>query len=117
VELDAKLEDGWHVYGLEQVAGGPTPLQVTLDENDVVQIVGLISGSVPVKKHDSSFDLDTQFYSHAFVVRLPLRVKPHSSIGKQAIPVTIRFQACNDRTCLPPRTVHISVPFEVLTVN
>ena len=114
VELTAKIEDGWHVYGLEQVSGGPTPLRVTLEENDIVQNVGLISGSTPVKKHDSSFDLDTQFYSQSFTLRLPVQVKPHSSIGNQVVLVAVRFQACNDRTCLPPRTVHVSVPFELV---
>jgi DsbC/DsbD-like thiol-disulfide interchange protein len=117
VDLAATLEDGWHVYGFEEAAGGPTALHVALEENEVLQSVGPASGSPPVKKHDASFDLETEFYAKSFTVRLPVQVKQHSSIGKQVISVSVRFQACNDRICLPPRTIHVSVPFEVVPTS
>jgi hypothetical protein len=114
IELSADIEDGWHVYGLTQVPGGPTPLRVTLDENESAQLVGPISGTDPVRKHDPSFDLETQFYLHAFSLHIPVQLKQHLSPGTQSVPVSVRFQACSDRTCLPPRTVHLSVPIEIL---
>ena len=114
VELSAAIQNGWHVYGLEQVPGGPTPLRVALEENDAVQIAGTTSGTTPIKKHDPSFELETQFYTQSFTLHIPLQVKQHSATGKQSIPVSLRFQACSDRTCLPPRTVHLSIPIEVL---
>ena len=104
---------GWHVYGLEQPPGGPTPLRVTLDENGIVLRAGATSGSAPIKKQDQSFNLETQFYSHSFVLHVPIQVKPGSPRGKQSVPVSVRFQACSDRMCLPPRTVHVSVPIEI----
>jgi hypothetical protein len=114
IELSAEVEDGWHVYGLTQVPGGPTPLRVALDENESAQLAGPISGTDPVRKHDPSFDLETQFYLHAFSVHIPVQLKQHLSLGTQPVPVSVRFQACSDRTCLPPRTVHLSVPIEIL---
>jgi hypothetical protein len=113
IELSAEIQDGWHVYGLTQVSGGPTPLRVSLDENGTAQIAGAASGTASVKKHDSSFDLDTEVYIHLFSIHFPLQVKQHASAGDQSVPVSVRFQACNDRTCLPPRTVHLPVPVEV----
>jgi DsbC/DsbD-like thiol-disulfide interchange protein len=113
VDLTADIQAGWHVYGLAQVAGGPTPLRVSLDENDVAQIVGTVSGTAPVKKHNSSFDLETQFYAQSLKLHLPLQVKQHAAISKQTVSVSVRFQACSDQTCLPPRTVHLSIPIEV----
>src|ERR1700731_375552 len=58
LDLSAEIQEGWHVYGLEQSPGGPTPLRVTLDENEGVQLAGAISGTDPVRKHDPSFDLE-----------------------------------------------------------
>ncbi|WP_158791966.1 protein-disulfide reductase DsbD domain-containing protein [Granulicella sp. L60] len=114
IELSAEIQDGWHVYGFTQVAEGPTPLRVSLDENGTAQAVGPATGSAPVKKHDASFNLDTEGYSHLFSIHLPVQVKQQASKGDQSIPVSVRFQACNDRICLPPRTVHLTVPVEVL---
>jgi hypothetical protein len=85
-----------------------------LDENGTAQAVGAASGTAPVKKHDSSFDLDTEVYSHLFSIHLPVQVKQHAAAGDQFVPVSVRFQACNDRTCLPPRIVHLTVLVEVL---
>jgi DsbC/DsbD-like thiol-disulfide interchange protein len=117
IEVTADLQEGWHVYALEQPADGPTPLRINLDENGVVQSAGAPAGSAPIKRYDPSFDLDTQIYARSFVLRLPVQVKPQSPAGKQVVPISVRFQACGDRMCLPPRTVHVSVPIEVLAGN
>jgi hypothetical protein len=113
IDLSAEVQEGWHVYGLTQVPGGPTPLRVTLDENGVVQIVSIKSGTASVKKHDPSFDLETEFYPRSFSLDIQTQVKQQAAFGNQSIPVSVRFQACNDRTCLPPKTVHLSVPIEI----
>ena len=115
IELSAKIQSGWHVYGLSQAAGGPTPLQVTLDPNEIVRSAGAVSGTPPLKKHDSSFDLETESYLGSFALYLPAQVNDHPTAGKQVVSVAVRFQACSDRTCLPPRTVHVSVPIEILS--
>jgi hypothetical protein len=114
LQLTAQVLEGWHVYAFTQVPGGPTALRVTVDENTVAQAAGAPTGTVPEKKHDPSFDLETQFYTRSFVVRLPVHLKEVAT-GRQWIPVSVRFQACSDRECLPPRTVHISVPIDVLS--
>lgn len=114
IDLSAEVQEGWHVYGLTQAPSGPTPLRVTLDENGVVQILAVESGTAPVKKHDPSFDLETEFYPQSFSLRIRTQVKQNPAVGNQFIPVSIRFQACNDRMCLPPRTAHLSVPIEIL---
>ena len=110
--LQAQVRDGWHVYALKQLPGGPTPLLVTLDPNKVATAIGEPAGSPPTKIHDPGFDLDTQYYSHAFTVSLPLRIA--SQPGRQQIPVSVRFQTCNDRVCQPPKIVHLSAPIAVI---
>lgn len=115
LELCAEIQGGWHVYGLSQAGGGPTPLRVTLDENEIVHSTGAVSGRPPLKKHDPSFDLETESYVGSFSLHLPVQVNDHPAGGKQVISVAVRFQACSDRTCLPPKTVHIAVPIDILT--
>ena len=114
IELSGEVQGGWHVYGLSQVSGGPTPLRVTIDENEIIHSTGPVSGSPPVKKHDPSLDLETESYTGSFALHLPAQVNDHLPAGKQVISVAVRFQACSDRTCLPPRTVHVSVPIEIV---
>lgn len=115
--LNAQVANGWHVYALKQLPDGPTPLRVVLDPNSVATANGEPSGSTPTKTHDPSFNLDTQFYSHAFSVMVPVRIAAHPAAGHQAIPVSIRFQTCNGQICQPPKTVHVSAAVTVLAAK
>jgi hypothetical protein len=114
LDLSGEIEEGWHVYALEQHSGGPTRLRITLDANAIATAAGPTSGTAPDKVHDAHFGFDTQLYTHPFVVHLPVRVDSNLATGKQLIPVSVRFQACSDRECLLPRTVHLSVPVDVV---
>jgi len=113
LDLSAQFADGWHVYGLNQVDGGPTPLRIVVDPNGVVQPAGTPSGTLPTKKHDTSFDLETEVYLKSISLHVPVQVKPHTPAGNQEVGVNVRFQACNDHVCLPPKTVHLTVPVRI----
>ena len=76
-------------------------------------MAGTTSGTAPEKVHDSHFGFDTQLYTHPFVIHLPVQVSADPAAGRQLIPVSVRFQACSDRECLLPKTVHLTVPIEV----
>ncbi len=111
LRVSGEILNGWHVYALSQAPGGPTALRVNLDDNDVAELAGAPSGPTPHNRHDRSFGLETQFYTHSFTVVVPLRLKQGAS-GKRNIPVSIRFQTCSDRECQPPTTTHLSVAME-----
>lgn len=112
LELSGRVADGWHVYALKQAPGGPTPLRVTLEANGFARLAGKASGTPPQRKFDSSFGLETQFYSGSFRLYLPVRVAPQPAAGKRSIPVSVRFQTCNGRVCEPPKTIHLLAPID-----
>ena len=106
--LRAKVQDGWHVYALKQLPNGPTPLLVKVDPNDIATADGAPVGSPPTKTHDPDFNLDTEFYTRAFTVSLPLRLAGHAAQGQRQIPLSVRFQTCNGQICQPPKLVHLA---------
>jgi hypothetical protein len=113
IELRGAVQPGWHVYGLQQLPDGPTPLRVTLAASDIAAADGQPTGSQPVKLQDPSFNLETQYYEHDFTVTAPVRIGPRAPTGEQQIPVSVRFQTCNGHICQPPKTVQLSVPITV----
>lgn len=106
--LNGAVREGWHVYSLKQLPDGPTPLLITVDQNDFAKAGGTVAGSAPTKIHDPAFGLDTQFYESAFSLKVPVRLGGHPTAGPQSIPLSVRFQTCNGRVCQPPKTVHLS---------
>lgn len=110
LELSAVVPEGWHVYAATQLPGGPTPLRVSLEDGSDARLTGDASGTVPRKRHDKSFDLDTEFYTGAFTVRMSL-VWLASRPSTPLLPVDVRYQTCSERECQPPQTVHlVAVP-------
>jgi DsbC/DsbD-like thiol-disulfide interchange protein len=103
VAIDAKVQDGWHVYAASQAPGGPTPLSVKIEPDAPYQLAGPLLGTTPTKHHDASFDLDTQFYTGSFHLQLPVSATAASG----SVPIAVRYQMCSDTTCMPPKTVHL----------
>ena len=104
--LNGTVLAGWHVYSLKQALEGPTPLVVTLDANEIAAADGTVTETKPTTFKDPAFGVDTHFYSNAFTLTLPVKLK--SKIAAGQVPVSVRFQTCNGRICQPPKTVHLS---------
>ena len=113
VVVSGSIQDGWHVYALEQLPGGPTALKVSLADTPLATAAGAPQGSKPQKVHDKAFGLDTQLYIHTLTVRLPVRLAAAAAAGSQQLTVNVRFQSCRENECRPPKTVHLAVPVEV----
>ena len=113
LELTGQILQGWHVYGLKQHSQGPTELKVAVDDNPVAQSAGAPSGSDTTRRVDPGFGFEIQYYTDSLKLTLPIQVKQHAGTGRQQIPVSVRFQSCSDKTCLPPATVHLLVDVDV----
>ena len=111
--LKGEVLEGWHVYSSEQLPTGPIPLLVKLDPGEVAASDGAITATPPEKSHDTSFNLDTQYYSKSFTVTVPVRIGAQAPTGAQQIPVSVRFQTCNGRICKPPKTVSLTATVNV----
>lgn len=111
--LRGDVAAGWHVYAFKQLPLGPTPLVVKLDASEVAKADGAPVGSRPVKTHDPSFDLETQYYAEPFTVTVPVRLGAKLAPGRQQIPVSVSFQTCNGEICQPPKTVRLSATVNV----
>ena len=103
--LHGDVQKGWHVYGLTQGPGGPMPLVLKMEPGAPFQVSGAITGTVPEKHQDASFNLATEYFTGAFLLHVP--VKQTGTVQDGGVPLAVRFQMCSDTTCMPPRTVHL----------
>lgn len=66
-----------------------------------------------MEKFSFSPNKDLDVYTGSVTLRLKLAAGADAALGAATIPVTLRYQACNDTACLPPVRVPVSVKFEV----
>jgi hypothetical protein len=48
-----------------------------------------------------------------FKAQAKLKVPANAAAGVSTLLGKLRYQACNDRMCLPPRTLEIKIPVEI----
>jgi thiol:disulfide interchange protein len=101
LHLKATFQEGWHLYSLTTPAGGPIPTTAALAENPAVKAVKLYQPP-PIRQLDKNFNLDTETFEKE--VDLPLTAELASDAkGPVELAANVRYQACNERQCLPPR--------------
>ncbi len=109
VKLAAKIQDGWHMYGLKPVADGPIPTRIWIGDGPA-QLASAIQGAEPQTLMDPSFNMEVQLYEGEAEFTLPLRLTAAAAEGPQKIVVNASYQTCDNKICLPPKTVKIEVP-------
>jgi DsbC/DsbD-like thiol-disulfide interchange protein len=113
VKLSAEIQKGWHIYGLKPVADGPIPTRIWVAEGQPAQLAGAVQGDEPETMQDASFNMEVQLYEGEAVFTLPMRLAASAAPGAQKIVVNASYQSCDNKICLPPKTVKVEAPVTV----
>ena len=109
--LKAEVEEGWHLYALDQPKGGPIATTIKVADSVPFEITGEIESPKPIIQPDPNFivddkPLDTKFFKDRAAFGLNLKATEEAAAEK--LSVDVRFQLCDDTFCLPPKTVRVS---------
>lgn len=102
LKLTAEIEPGWHLYSITTPKGGPIPTSAGLAEAPGVASSKLYQPK-PERRFDPNFSLDTETFAERAVFLIGAEVKKDAPSGALNLAANVRYQACNDRQCLPPR--------------
>jgi Disulphide bond corrector protein DsbC len=77
------------------------------------QVLDTIYPAGRQEKFSFSPDKPLDVYTGSVVFRVRLLARADAAIGAVNIPVILRYQACNDTTCLPPVKIPVDVQVDV----
>jgi len=106
--VTAVLEEGWHLYSVDQKPGGPKPTRITVAADSPQVADGPYKPDTP--PHSRTVDdvpswkgLVVEEHSSRITWRAPLKA---NSDGKAtAVHGTVSLQLCRDNACIPPETI------------
>lgn len=101
--LTAKIDSGWHMYSLTTPKGGGLPTTIKIDNPAVAGFK--VYEPKPDKKFDPNFKVDTERYEGEAVFLAEVELAKTAAAGPLEIAALIRYSACTDKECLPPRKV------------
>lgn len=105
-KLKAEIEGDWYLYGLKQPDGGPISTTVHLPDDSAFSIDGEVTTPRPIQKFDPNFEIETKIFKKTAEFDVPLNAT--KDLSSDELAVNIRYQVCNDKLCLPPKTVKVS---------
>jgi thiol:disulfide interchange protein len=102
LKLTAKLDPGWHLYSPTTPSGGPIPTSLGLADSPAVE-KAVVLQPTPDRKFDPNFNLDVEWFEKEAPFLVVATIKKDAHPGPLELTAQVRYQACDDRQCLPPR--------------
>jgi hypothetical protein len=109
--IAVQLQSGFHVNSDKPSEPYLIPLTLTWDRGDL-QVVETIYPkpkmetyeftSKPLSVFTGDFDIVTRF-----------KVPPKAQTGTTVLLGKLRYQACNEKMCLPPKSVEVRLPVDI----
>jgi thiol:disulfide interchange protein DsbD len=99
--MTAKIGPGWHLYSLT-TPRPPIATTAVLAENPAVAGYKVYQPK-PVVKLDPTFKVNTETFGEEVVFLYEIELKKDAATGPAELTAQVRYQCCNDTTCLPPK--------------
>ncbi|MCP4202885.1 MAG: hypothetical protein GY769_13265 [bacterium] len=112
IELLVEVDPGWHINSRWPTFDYliPTAAEVDLPETWPTARVTYPQGAM---KTFAFADEPLSVYDGQFVIEAETAVPQDAAWGTVAVAASLRYQACDDRSCLPPTTAETVVSLEV----
>jgi len=111
VHMTATIQNSWHLYSQDQPEDAiAIPTSFSISNNPLLEMVGKIKEQGKLEKfHDKELNLSAHQYSKNvdFVQTVKLKGKVKTKFNG-----SVEYQTCDDKKCLPPKTVNFSVALD-----
>jgi DsbC/DsbD-like thiol-disulfide interchange protein len=117
VAIVVDIARGFHMNSHKPTDEYLIPTTITPQLPAGVTLAGTIYPSGRLGKFAFSPTKPLDVYTGSVTLKLRLVAQANAPLGPTAIPVTLRYQACNDAACLPPVKVPVNVQIEVAAAS
>jgi hypothetical protein len=107
ITASATIEKGWHVYSINlNPDAGAIPTSVTYSPGSNYELIGKPIEEGVKEEFDKMFEFEMKIASFEgkAVIRQKIRRK---DLKEFQTPLKIEYMVCNDKQCLPPKTIDI----------
>lgn len=106
VTVQARIDPGWHLYSVVRSGTGPVPTGIAAWPGGTP--LGPTTEDALVKRKDKTFGTVVAYHEKTATFTRRFRLTRPLAAGKAA-PVTLHYQLCSDRQCLPPADIAVTV--------
>lgn len=116
VTVKAIIEDGWHLYSVNNDPdAGPFPTSFSI-KSDGALIAGKVIENEAEIAFDPNFNTELGWHSRDAIFEIPIAFHP-SQQGDRNLVLEVLYQACDDISCLPPKTKQVNSNIKISGVS
>jgi hypothetical protein len=112
IAVVGEILPGFHINANKVLEDYLIPTTVESPAAPGLKIVSTAYPEAQLKKFPFS-ESKLAVYEGKFVVRLKLQAAADAPLGARSLPLTLRYQACNDQACLPPARLALNAAVEI----
>jgi thiol:disulfide interchange protein len=112
IEFEAAMDAGWHIYSVNQVPP-PVATRFNLPPQSPLEIAGKVRQSKPKIEFDQNFEIQAEILPNRAEFWVPFKVSTSARPGDYQVSIEPYFQACTDRSCLPPQGIPITIAIKI----
>lgn len=105
------IKEGYHIN-----ANPPSRYQIatqlTLEPSEGIS-VGEPKYPASLTRKFSFSDEPLAVYEKEATITVPINAQAEAARGERSVPARLRFQACDDQVCYPPKNLQVSIPLVV----
>ncbi len=109
--ISVELQPGYHVNSNTPSEDYLIPLKLTWTPG-TLEPEGVVYPKPRTEKYEFSAT-PLSVYTGNFELVSKFKVPAKASSGPGALTGKLRYQACNDKACFPPKTVEITLPYQI----
>ncbi|HJT86672.1 MAG TPA: protein-disulfide reductase DsbD domain-containing protein [Bryobacteraceae bacterium] len=112
VKIPLSVRPGFHVNSNKPNEEYLIPLKLTWTDTGALE-PGPVEYPRPTTEKYEFAQKPLSVLTGSFDLVANFKVRPQASAGPGAASGKLRYQACNDRACYPPKTIDITVPYQI----
>lgn len=110
-KLSVQLRAGYHCNSNTPSEDYLIPLKLTWNPGPLEQ--AQVVYPTPHNEKYAFSEKPLSVYTGDFEIATKFKVAASANTGTAFITGKLRYQACNDRMCLPPKTIDVSMPVDI----
>jgi hypothetical protein len=112
IKLPLVLRTGYHVNSNTPSDQFLIPLRLTWDTGPVSSTA--VTFPKPTTEKYPFYPIALSVFTGIFEITTKFQVAPSAQPGPAAVNGKLRYQACNDRECLAPKTMNVAVQVDLV---
>jgi DsbC/DsbD-like thiol-disulfide interchange protein len=116
VALEATISPGWHIHAHELADEFLFPTEIVFEGSERIEIVKYSYPEPRLEKFEYS-ESPLQIYDGELILGALVKADAGLELGSHKIKGSLGFQACDSRSCLPPKKIEFEISFKVVPAS